>query len=166
MPATKLKLTNGLKNAPKPRYISEPGYVAKMNAQIKALMVELNSIIKQFEDVTPEVMIEALRPTFEKSQVYVPVQTGDLKRSGYLEQVSGGKNPTVEMGYAKGGNPRYAMYVHEMLSIPRKPPTRAKYLERAIMEDLAQIEARLARSYADFAQFNAQIGGADNEYGY
>jgi hypothetical protein len=134
-----------------PKYMSEAGYVKSVNQGMNELRKNLDYIIQQFEDVTPEFMMEALRPTFEKTQTRVPVRGGRLKRSGYLEVVQNSRgNPVVEMGYAKGGVPDYAVYVHEMTEIKHAAPTTAKFVEGPVNEDLGDIIDRLAARYKDF----------------
>lgn len=97
-------------------------------------------------DIIPDVMYDALEPTFELSQKYVPVDTGELKDSGYLDITKRGKNPVVEIGYGRDGAP-YAVYVHEMPHY-HKPPTRFKYLQGALDEDYNQILNRIVRGAA------------------
>lgn len=149
--ATRLKLKMGLTRVSKPIYASEPGFVQKVNRQMDALKDDLQYIMDQFADVTPDVVLEALQPTFEKSQVYVPKKTGDLKESGYLEVTSRSRSaPSVEMGYGRGGDPRYAVYVHELTTYHHEAPTRAKFLEAAINEDTYQIIDRIFAGYSRF----------------
>jgi hypothetical protein len=130
-----------------PIYPSEPGFVREMQKRSKYMTDALNEILQSFEDESPEICLEALGPTFELSQKYVPVKDGHLKASGYLEIVSRGRNPRVEIGYAKGGTPDYAVFVHERVDIPHKAPTMAKFLEVAVLEDLDNIEKRLEHGY-------------------
>lgn len=108
------------------------------------------NIFDQFEDATPEIMLEAMQPTFEKSQLYTPVDTGALQESGYLEIIGHGKNAIVQIGYGKGGRPDYTVYVHEAVDIPHRAPGRAKFLQSAVMEDLGQIYANLGLGYKRF----------------
>lgn len=148
--AKRLKIVGGLERLRSPRYPSESEFVDAMNAQVKALTDDLIGIMEQVGDVTPEICLEALEPTFEKSKVYCPKDTHDLVNSGYLEIVKRGKQPYVEMGYAKGGKPRYAPYVHEMLNYRHEAPTRAKWLQHAVQEDFGQIQTLLSQGYAEF----------------
>ena len=148
--AQKLNLRLGLERVSKAVYASEPDFVRQMNAQVKALRDDLDYILQQFEGITPEITKEALQPTFEKSQKYVPKDTMELHDSGYLEIVSFRGNPKLEMGYAKGGSPRYAAYVHEMTENKHESPTRAKFLESAINEDMFTIIDRVAAGYQRF----------------
>lgn len=151
MAVRKLKLRMGLERVSKPLYPSEPGFVESVNRQLKALEDDVIDIMKQFEDASPDIMMEALEPNFEQSKVYCPKQTGALVNSGYLENTTFRGQPRVEIGYAKGGNPRYAVMVHENLDRYHAPPTQAKFLERAIMEDLDGIYQRLGWGYQEFA---------------
>lgn len=149
--ATKLKLRMGLTKTYKPRYASEPGFVQAVNKQMNALKDDLQYIMDQFADVTPDIVLDALQPTFDKSQVYVPKKTLELMHSGYLEITSRSRTkPFVEMGYGKGGEPRYAVYVHELTTYHHEAPTQAKFLERAINEDVGQIIDRIYDGYSRF----------------
>lgn len=148
--ARKLNVRLGLERVKKPLYASEPDFVSQMNAQVKALTNDLDYIFQQFEDVTPEVTKDAMEPTFEKSKVYCPKDTHALVDSGYLEIVAFRGRPRVEIGYAKGGVPRYAVYVHEMTELSHEAPTRSKWLEAAINEDMFSIIDRVASGYKRF----------------
>lgn len=108
-----------------------------------------NRLIRYLENATPEILVEALEPTYRKSQEYCPKDTGALKDSGYLEIVEhrNGKI-TVEMGYGFRGQPEYAARVHENLEWRHKRPTRAKWLQVALEEDEQAIRGRIIRAYA------------------
>lgn len=148
---SKLKVGLGLKSVRKPRWPSEPGYVAMMNEQVNVLVREIQSIFDQIGEVSEEIMIDALTPTFQVARdVYCPMDTGDLRNSGYLEGTGTAKAPRVEIGFARGGEPRYAVYVHEMVGQYHKPPTQAKFLQRAVLEDLGGIFERVQRGYSEF----------------
>lgn len=121
---------------------------AKQSA--KAITDSILDILDQFEQASEDLMLEALEPTFELSKKYCPVDTGDLVASGYLEKVGFRGKPRVEIGYGRGGNPDYAAYVHEMVDIPHVAPTRSKWLQAAVMEDLDNIYNRLGASYRAF----------------
>ena len=97
--------------------------------------------------VTPEFLVFALQPVFDKSQEYVPVRTGALKRSGYIEaqQQSGGA--IAEVGYARGGQPQYATLVHELVDIPHAPPTRSKFLQAALEEEFPRVQQTVLEGY-------------------
>ncbi len=124
------------------------------SANSKRARAGFNNVLKNFSmlidhlhDVSPQVMVEALEPTFELSKEYCPEETGALKASGYLEITSFRGTPTVEIGYGKGGSPDYAVTVHENLEWRHKAPTRAKWLQVALEEDAANIQDRIVSGY-------------------
>jgi hypothetical protein len=134
-----------------PKYPSEAGYVSSVNAQLKDLKAIIQSIFDQIEDASPSIMLAAVQPTFEKSKVYCPRKTGALVNSGYASVTGTGKTPRVEVGYAKGGVPFYAVFVHEMTGFYHAPPTRSKWLQAAMTEDIGVIRDRLVSGYKAFA---------------
>ncbi len=146
----RLKLRMGLERVKAPIYASQPGFVSKVNEAMNQLRLDLEYIFDQFEEVTPEIMLDVLKPTFEKSKVYCPKKTNELVESAYLEVVQFRGKPKVEMGYAKGGKPSYAAYVHEIVQYKHEAPTQAKFLERAINEDIGSMIDKLAAEYREF----------------
>lgn len=151
--AKQLDLRVGLTRVQKAMWLSEPDFVSQMNAVMKLVQTDLEYILNEFEDVTPDITVEALKPTFEKSKVYCPKDTRELVESAYLEVVQRKRGgPIVEMGYGKGGKPRYAPYVHEMTTNKHEAPTRSKFLEAAINEDMFDLIDRVAAGYAQFAR--------------
>jgi hypothetical protein len=137
-------------------YAWEPGYVEKVREQMDDLQKIIGGMYEQFETQAPNIVYNALEPTFLKARdIYCPVDTGALRESAYLEIEPFRGQPRVEMGFARGGNPYYAILVHEHLEMPHRPPQRAKFLETAIDEDLPDIGARIAQGFEKF--FN---GGA------
>lgn len=145
-----IKLKVGKVSVKTTGYSSEAAFVKQVNDGMKQIEKSLADVLGQFADVTPEIMLDAMRPMFEKSQEYVPVRGGTLRRSGYLEIVERRGRPTVEIGYAKGGNPDYAVFVHEMVEIPHVSPTRSKYLEAAVNEEVGQTIDKLVANYKEF----------------
>lgn len=145
-----IKLKVGKVNVRTTGYPSEAAFVKQVNTGLRQLEKSLLDILDQFTNVTPEIMLDAMRPMYDLSQEYVPVRGGDLKDSGYLEIVQRGNKPVVEFGYAKGGRPDYAVYVHEMVEIPHKAPTRAKFAEQAVNEAVGTTIDRLVANYKEF----------------
>lgn len=116
-------------------------------ASMAGIIKNYKSLIDHIENVTPEILYEALEPTFELSQKYCPKDTGALRASGYLEITKFRGTPTVEIGYGKGGNPPYAATVHENMEYRHKDPTRAKWLQVALSEDAEAIQGRIVSRY-------------------
>jgi len=97
--------------------------------------------------VMPDVLAEALQPTLELSQRYVPYKTGTLHDSAFIAIAKVGRgNQEAQIGYAKNDEAPYALIVHEDLTARHDPPTRAKYLQTAIDEDFYDILQRIGNS--------------------
>ncbi|MGD9727682.1 MAG: hypothetical protein AB7L09_21635 [Nitrospira sp.] len=122
--------------------MSKYGGARQLRTQLDRLEKVIGAFAAHMHNEVPQVLEAALRPTFEKSQERVPKRTGALKRSGYLEVRKTPRGTEIEMGYARGGRPNYALLVHEL---PRyhKPPTTWKFLENPIKEDIGRIERDL-----------------------
>jgi hypothetical protein len=95
-------------------------------------------------NMSPEILVEALQPTFEKSLYYCPVDTGEMRDSGYLGITTRGKNAGAEIGYGKNGSPDYTPIVHESLEVAHASPTKAKWLQGAMEEDYFSLLQRVA----------------------
>lgn len=121
------------------------GYGADAKAQFKEILAGFTEFVRELEEeVTPEAMQKALKPTFALSQKYVPYDTGELHSSGYLRKTRGGRGSVrVEMGYGRNGLAPYAAFVHERTDIVHKEPTRAKFLQAALDEDYYNILNRI-----------------------
>lgn len=133
-----------------PPFPSEPDYIVFMRESAKAMTDAMLDVLDQFEDVSEDIMLEVLEPTFEKAKYYTPKDTMELVESAYLEKASFRGKPRVEMGFAKGGKPVYAVYVHEILEYKHEEPTQAKFLEYALYESLDDIYVQLGASYRRF----------------
>lgn len=147
----RLNANFGVTNLPRGNvYPSDPDFLSSVRKQTKAITDALLNIFQQFEDASPDIMIDALKPTLEKARdVYCPMRTGALRESAYLLEASFRGHVRVEIGFARGGSPPYAIWVHEML-FNHEPPTRYKFLQQAVTEDLGDIYARLGAGYANF----------------
>ena len=106
------------------------------------LAKDLQWYTEQLEGFLPNDLTEALKPTLELSAYYCPKDTLALVNSRYVatEQYRGGAR--CEIGYARGGEPHYAIYVHE-IPATHDPPTTDKFLQRAIDEDYHNIVQRV-----------------------
>lgn len=119
--------------------------------QLQAVIDNYIGWVKSIDGQMAEILLEALEPTFQWSQEIVPVHTGALKDSGYLETGTFRGHTTVDMGYAKGGTPPYAVYVHEALTYFHEPPTQAKFLQAPIEWDANNIQLRVQQGIATAA---------------
>jgi hypothetical protein len=131
------------------KFAWEPNYVASVRGQAKQLEEAFKQVVKGIEGATPQVIKRAMEPTYAKSQVYCPYRSGVLRQSGYLEIVAFRQQPRVEMGYARGGQPYYAVLVHENLEMSHRPPTRARWLADAVSEDWQVMQDRIKSGVRD-----------------
>ena len=130
------------------------GYTRDIRAQMKSIEQSFTRFIDTIQANTPAAVEAALMPIFVRSQELVPVRSGKLKRSGFLEIRKGSKGQTQgEVGYAKGGVPHYAGLQHENLDFQHKAPTQAKFLEQAVNEELNKALDQAAGLYAETMGF-------------
>lgn len=117
---------------------------ARVGQQMESIRKNLLSVIRKIENATVPALIHGMQPIFDESQVLVPVKTGELKRSGFLVAERRGGGVSAAIGYAKKGNPMYAIIQHERLDFSHTAPTQAKYLEEAVNRHLDKIQPRVA----------------------
>ncbi len=139
-----LKLNVGRERVTVATLPSEAGYVRSIRAQMEMLRKNMEKVVEHVELVTAESIEFGLKPIFEESQRLVPVDTGRLKRSGFIvvRRVAGGSQAAI--GYGKFGRPFYTAFVHENLNVRHAQPTQAKFLEAAVQKKLADFGRRVA----------------------
>jgi len=116
----------------------------------KAITDAILDIFDQFEGVSDEIMLEAIEPTMKLAEYYCPKDTYALVNSRFAESVSKRGKPLIQFGFAYRGLPYYGSFVHEATWIPHAEPTRSKFLQAAVMEDLQNIYMRLGDGYKEF----------------
>lgn len=126
---------------------SQADFTRSTRAAMSQIEDNLSRFIDHIKNVSSDILLEAFRPTFEKSQLYTPKDTGALVESGYLDVRQSARGAVLEIGYGKGGQPHYAAFVHERTDIPHAAPTRAKFLQSAIEEDADDIQQRIIEGY-------------------
>ena len=67
--------------------------------------------------------------------VYCPIDTGELRESGIVVEQGAGETYAAQVEFGT----RYALYVHEDLTVYHEPPTQAKFLDRASEEVIGQL---------------------------
>jgi hypothetical protein len=113
-----------------------------MQEAFKEVTSSYTDYVKQLEGYMPNDLMLALQPTLELAAYYCPKDTEALVNSRYIavEAYRGGCR--VEMGFAKGNDPDYAVYVHEM-PYKHEAPTCDKFMQRAIDEDYFNVVQRV-----------------------
>jgi len=80
-----------------------------------------------------------------ESKKQVPVDTGTLRSTGYVDPPETQKDLVeVELGYGGPAAP-YAVDVHERTEWHHKPPTKAKYLEDPVKTAVPKLPGALAK---------------------
>lgn len=126
-------------------------FTQSVKSSMAAIISEYKRWAQHMDEQAADVLYDALKPTFELSQELVPVATGVLKESGYLEKRHSQGQASVEIGYARGGNPDYAVIVHEDPDMPHKPPTQNKFLQQPLEQDFENVRARVIQGMKDIS---------------
>lgn len=117
-------------------------------ADMSKILARYSELTKNLHANTPDVLINALTPAFDKSQEYVPVKTGDLANSGVLSaEIAGADEAEASITYGSA-EIWYAAQVHEYVWLNHKAPTRSKYLQAALEEELDSFIVSAAVDYA------------------
>lgn len=126
---------------------SEKAYIKSIRDQMAVIRNNLLKVINHIENITPEAIRFGLKPIFDESQRLVPVDTGDLKASGFIEVRKTSTGATAAIGYARHGRPNYAGFVHERLDFRHASPTQAKFLEVAVNTRIGDFQRRVVLFY-------------------
>ncbi len=121
------------------RFASELGATKSLRSQMEDLEREFARVLQVLGDATVEAVEEALDPIDIRMHELVPVDTARLINSSYLEVKKGKFGVEAELGFARGGDPFYAVLVHEDLTMSHEPPTQAKFLQQAVAENIDNI---------------------------
>lgn len=135
----------GLKRIPRSRSRTVRQATLNMRKQLKVLNNNLLRAIKHIEGVTANALEEAMMPIFIESQQLVPKDTLRLMKSGFLSKGTFRGQPAVNIGYALGNDPPYAIIVHEDMNAGHKSGTQAKFLEEPFKRRIQSIAANVAR---------------------
>lgn len=122
-------------------------YQSGIKAQMDAIVKSFSGMVSDIKEITPTILQEALEPTMELAKVYCPKETGALVESAFLEKERTQQGGRVVIGFAKDGDPPYAVMVHELTSNRHEPPTRSKFLLAALEEDAGNIYARILKGF-------------------
>ncbi len=134
----------GYRRIPASTRASTAAATRSVRAQFRQVERNLKELIASIESATIPAVRAGLKPIFKRSQELVPIDTGKLKQSGFLVvQRNSKRKIQAEVGYARRNRPNYAVFVHENQNMSHKAPTQAKFLERAIDEELPKARGRI-----------------------
>ncbi len=123
----------------------EAGYTRDIRVAMQQIIKNYGVAVKAIKVESLPALRFALNPIYRKSQMLVPKLTGRLKRSGFIMARMTAFGPQGVVGYAKGGNPDYAVLQHENLEFRHAGNTQAKFLEVAVQEHIGSIGRRYAQ---------------------
>ena len=124
-------------------------FTRSIRAQMAAVTDNYKNFVNHLDESGIEILKNALTPAFEESLELVPKDTSALSDSGYLESRKLRNRSVVEIGYARGGNPHYGVFVHENLEVFHEPPTQAKFLEQPLAERSDEIRQTILSQYKE-----------------
>lgn len=140
----KLRFSVGRSRGPSRHSATHTRFTRGVQAQMAEVIKNAQKVIDAIEAESIPAMKYALRPILDTSQELVPVKTGRLKRSGFIEVRHRGKVVEGVVGYARSEDPDYAVFVHERMDLHHTPPTQAKFLEEAVNRHFKEIPERYA----------------------
>ncbi len=111
------------------------------------IIKKYSQFLDKLKAATPEIVHNALKPTFKRAQYYVPEKTGALWESGKLTygvNDSGRAFASITFGNDEAW---YAALVHEFVWQQHEAPTRSKYLQAAMEENIDGIMKSLQVDY-------------------
>ncbi len=124
---------------------SEAGYTRAVRSSMRQVVNNFKKIVAGIQNASPAALAHAVEPIFQESQTLVPVDTGALRNSGFVETGFDSSGVAFAVvGYAKAGRPPYAALVHERVDVFHNSPTQAKFLEEAMNRNLDKILPRYA----------------------
>ena len=135
--------------------VSVAAYTRLARAEMLGVNKRLNEVVSKFEDLSEPALRYGLVTIYNRSQQLVPVDTGKLKLSGTIEVSKRRPDGAIRgvVSYASGGDPYYAVFVHERLDFYHKPPTQAKFLQQAMEERINQVLRRIRDYMAGRVKF-------------
>lgn len=117
-------------------------------ASMADIIKRYEQLIRSLEAATPTILANAMQPVYNRSQVYVPKDTGALMSSAQLLSGTDERGrPMVSLVYGNAETP-YAAIVHELVHLNHVSPTRAKYLQSAMEEEMDSFLVSVAVDYA------------------
>lgn len=104
----------------------------------------LQQVIHEAPTVVAQALFEEAEIEMTEARERTPVETGDLRRSGFVQPPEIDRDAvSVTLGFGGPAAP-YAVYVHENLEAFH-PVGQAKFLESTLLESVPHLPARIAR---------------------
>lgn len=131
-------------------------YTKEARSSMEGIVTRFRALITSLKNATPAALEEALSPTFDKAKLYCPKKTGALVRSAEMvTRVGDNGTASVQISFGQNGVIHYAAIVHERTDLHHVPPTRSKFLQAAVEEDLNKMKRRFSAALKRLAGMNA-----------
>jgi len=119
----------------------------RLKASLKKLEKQIQVKIDSVEGVSEEALLSLGNDILNRSLEIVPVETGALKKSAFIEANRTISGPSVTLGYNKDGSAPHAVFAHEIgpYKKPTTPGTQYKFLEQPLHEAMPNIVETLKR---------------------
>lgn len=108
------------------------------------IIKEISGIFAREKAALPATLEAVLEPTLGLSMVYCPVKTGKLIESAEIKSGFKDGRAFAAINYGGGKQVHYAAIVHERTDLNHVFPTRAKFLQAALEEDVGNFKERFA----------------------
>ena len=139
-----LRASLGLKRLSRAKSGTSVGaFTRSAREQMRDIELRFAEFIKTVQHASPDALMAALDPIYEESQRLVPVDTGDLKASGYVDARQTPKGAIAEVGYGPAGDPFYTVFTHENPVFYHEAPTQYKFLQQPLEEQMDQLLPRV-----------------------
>lgn len=148
----KSKLTVGYSRLPGRTSEGSRAYFGKQftisaRESMQSVIENFRLLVAAMKDACPDSLEEAMSPTFDKAQRYCPKKTRALVESGeMISGINANGGAYCQISFGDNGRISYAAIVHERTDLHHALPTRSKYLEAAVSEDLHLMQRRFARA--------------------
>lgn len=128
-----------------------------MTVEIKILGVgelqkKLNKLTQRYNQGYRIGLEKGAKYLLRESKKIVPVDTGDLKRSGFVSITGRRFDSVATIGYTQ----YYAIWVHENLDAQHKPGKSAKYLSR-ILQHRGHIQIAAQYVYNEMSKYSKTV---------
>ena len=132
---------------------------------IEVVNKTIGKSITRAKNTISEALHRCAEIILQRSQKYVPVDTGALKASGQIVVEGNRQATTSRVIYGGKAETYYALYVHENLEAKHAAPTCAKFLERAARESAGNCQQVIIKMLGGRSRAEAEAAGEPGNIG-
>lgn len=118
-------------------------FTSGSRTDMAAVVDRFANFLQGIENANADALEIALAPTFDKAVTYCPVDSGKLVNSADIQLATKSDGSAVcRISFGGKGDVHYAAIVHERTDLHHHAPTRSKFLQAAVEEDLRSMKRR------------------------